>query len=83
MKLKLLLIFTLFSFSIQAQVSDFITVKKRNNRTLKTFFPGSTITFESVYGHFISGIIENIRNDSLFVKMYDVRTVPPNSALHA
>jgi hypothetical protein len=76
MKLKLLIILTLFSFSIQAQVSDFITVKKRNNRTLKTFFPGSSISFETVYGNFISGIVESIRHDSLFVKMYDIRTVP-------
>jgi len=37
---------------------------------------GSPISFTTVYGHGISGWITNIKNDSVFVKMYDVRTLP-------
>src|SRR6478736_1655796 len=76
MKLKLLIILTLLSLSLQAQVSDFITVKKKNNRTLKTFFPGSAISFETSSGSYVSGTIDIIRNDSLFIKMFDIRTYP-------
>lgn len=57
-------------------MSDFIRVKKRNNRTLKTFFTGSFISCQTVYGNYISGIIRDVRNDSVFIKEFDIRTVP-------
>lgn len=65
-----------------SQVSDFITVKKRNNRTLKTYFPGSIIAFQTVYGNYLNGIIQAIRHDSVFVKEYDIRAVPNEWGLH-
>lgn len=74
-------IFTLFillslSTTSFSQVSDFITVKKRNNRTLRSYFPGSAISCQTVYGNYISGTVYDVRNDSIFVKEYDIRTVP-------
>src|SRR6188508_776972 len=70
------IIFLVFSAPCFSQVSDFIKVKKRNNRTLKTFFPGSVISCQTVYGNYIGGIIKAIHDDSVFVKEFDVRAVP-------
>jgi hypothetical protein len=58
------------------QPSDFIVVKKKNNRTVKSFFPGSLITLETITGNGFSGPITEIRNDSVFIRRYDVRAVP-------
>ena len=68
-----LMIFSLCCFS---QVSDFIKVKKRNNRTLKTFFPGSIISCQTVYGNYINGTITQVKNDSVFVREFSVQAVP-------
>lgn len=59
-----------------SQASDFIVVKKRNNRTLKTYFPGSVIALQTVYGNYLGGIVQAIRHDSVFIKEYDIRVVP-------
>jgi hypothetical protein len=56
-----------------AQASDFISVKKKNNRTVKTFFPGLPISFETFDKRQVSGLITAIRNDSIFVKQWDIR----------
>lgn len=72
----LLVILTTVSAESFAQVSDFIKVVKRNNRTLKTYFPGSTISLQTVYGNNIFGTVQAIRNDSVYVKEYDIRSVP-------
>jgi hypothetical protein len=76
--LKLLLFTILLSASSQifSQASDFISVKKRNNRTIKTFFPGVSISFVTTYKRPVNGLITDIRHDSVFVKEWDVRTVP-------
>jgi len=75
---KILPVLTLLiiSSSCFSQVSDFIKVKKRNNRTLKTFFPGSIISCQTVYGNYIGGVITAIKNDSVFVREFDVRAIP-------
>lgn len=69
----LLFIFISASVSSFSQASDFISVKKRNNRTLRTFFPGVQISFETFDKRQVSGLITAIRNDSVFVKEWDVR----------
>jgi hypothetical protein len=76
--LKLLLLTILLSTSakIFSQASDFITVKKRNNRTIKTFFPGVSVSFLTVYKRPVNGMITAIQHDSIFVKEWDVRAVP-------
>ena len=66
----------LFCSAAFAQVSDFVTVKKRNNRTLTTYFPGSPITCETTFGYFINGYVEAVHSDSVFVKQYAVQMVP-------
>jgi hypothetical protein len=59
-----------------AQVSDFITVKKKNDRTVKSYFPGSPIVCETYSGNFFNGYVEAVRNDSVFIKQYDIRPIP-------
>lgn len=71
-----ILLLTLLLFSsvkIFSQASDFITVKKRNGKTIKTFFPGLYISFETVDKRPVTGLIMAIRNDSVFVKEVDIR----------
>ncbi|MDE3247418.1 MAG: hypothetical protein KGO82_02080 [Bacteroidota bacterium] len=56
-----------------AQASDFISVKKKNNRTVKTYFPGLRIQFTTEYGREVNGIIESIHSDTVFVREWDTR----------
>jgi len=58
----------IFSFS---QPSDFLLVKK-NNRTVKTFFAGSNISFQTLEGMY-AGRIDAINKDSLFISQFDIR----------
>lgn len=67
------LIFLFASCKTFAQASDFISVKKKNNRTVKTYFPGLRIQFTTVYGREVNGLIESIHNDSVFVREWDTR----------
>jgi hypothetical protein len=50
-----------------SQKSDFIVLKKRNNRTLKTYYPGEFISAVTYNGFPINGYIKDIRNDSVII----------------
>jgi hypothetical protein len=50
-----------------SQPSDFIVLKKRNNRTLKTYYPGAFISATTYNGFSINGFIKEIRNDSVII----------------
>lgn len=54
---------------------DYIVLKKRNNRTIKTYFPGTFISGSTYGGFAINGIIKDIRNDTVFVQQQDVYQV--------
>ena len=73
--LRLLLTTTLISvyFLATSQVSDFISVRKKNGRTIQSFYPGSPIIVETLQGSYLDGWVEEIKNDSVFVKVYDIR----------
>lgn len=58
----LLLSFAQLTFS---QQTDFIVLKKRNNRTVKTYYPGSFLSATTWNGFEINGYIKFIRNDSI------------------
>ena len=58
--------------------SDFISVRKKNGRHVKTFIQGSPIIFKTVYGSYVDGWINDIKEDSVFVKIYDVRRFTTN-----
>lgn len=76
--LRLFLPILLMSISVIAisQPSDFIVLKKRNNRTLKTYFPGTYISALTYTGFNLSGIIKQIKNDSVFIEQMEVRQMP-------
>ncbi|MFT3936781.1 MAG: hypothetical protein QM726_24365 [Chitinophagaceae bacterium] len=73
LKFLLLIILIPASLSGFSQASDFIVVKKGNNRTVKTFFPGVHIAFVTFDKRTADGEITAIRNDSVFVKEWDIR----------
>ena len=66
----------LFCFTAFSQVSDFVTVKKKNNRTYTTYFPGSAINCVTVQGYNLHGLVDAVHNDSVFVRQYDIRLTP-------
>jgi hypothetical protein len=74
--------FLLFLFSnflcllVFSQAGDFIVVKKHNGRTVKSFFSGLPISLQTESRSWVDGYITDIRNDSVFVKEYDVRQTP-------
>jgi hypothetical protein len=73
--LLLLLLIVLQQFSFSQTASDFIVIKKKNNRTVKTYFPGLIINFTTTFRQVVSGQIVRIQNDSVFVKEWDIRVV--------
>ncbi len=76
-KLFLVLLAGLMVFHAGAQSSsDFIVLKKKNNRTLRTYFPGSYLSGATYDGASLHGIIEKIKNDSIFLQQIDVRQLP-------
>lgn len=50
-----------------SQSSDFIVIKKHNNRTLKTYYPGAFISAVTHNGFSINGFIKDIRHDSIII----------------
>jgi hypothetical protein len=59
-----------------SQPSDFIVLKKRNNRTLKTYYPGAFISAVTYSGFPINGFIKEIRHDSIIILQQDRKLVP-------
>ncbi len=81
MKSTFLFFASLFSYALcLSQPSDFIVLKK-DTRTIKSFFAGSLIGFETD-GGFYSGKITAVKKDSLFINQYDVRQVPTNLGVY-
>ena len=76
LRLILFITFTLVSLLSHSQASDFIVVKKENGRTIQTFMAGKAIIFKTNTGALIDGQIKVIRDDSIFVVVCDIRTVP-------
>jgi len=68
MKQILLFILLLSTANVAlSQKSDFIVLKKRNNRTLKTYYPGEFISAVTYNGFPINGFIKDIRHDSVII----------------
>lgn len=81
MKSAFLFFVSLFIYALcLSQPSDFIVLKK-DSRTIKSFFAGSLIGFETD-GGFYSGKITAVKKDSLFINQYDVRQVPTNLGVY-
>ena len=75
MKPALLLFISSFMYAaVLSQPSDFVVLKK-DGRTIKSFFAGSNIGFETEQGYYL-GQVKSISKDSLFINQYDIRQVP-------
>ena len=75
MKTLCLLVLGLTLFScVNAQYSDILILKK-HNRTVRTFFPGDEIMFNTPV-HYFDAYITSVNNDSLFLIQYDIRQIP-------
>ena len=71
MQRLLILCFSIFfSVHLFAQPSDILSVKKKNGLAIKNFYAGSRIFFQTTEGYYVEGPIENIRNDSVFIRIY-------------
>ena len=66
----------LFANLLHSQQSDFIVLKKKNNRTLRTYYPGAFISAVTVSEFTINGFITAIRNDSLIIRQEERRLMP-------
>lgn len=77
--MKPFLLSTVLLFSILqsfAQQTDIIVLKKQNNRTLKTFGPGTFMSARLRNGFNVNGMITAIRHDSVYVQQVETRLVP-------
>lgn len=75
MKYFLIIGFLCVTIPVFTQPSDFILLKQRN-KTIATYFSGSTITFTSNTGAAMEANITQIKNDTLFLREYIIRQVP-------
>lgn len=67
------IIFFLFCTNVSAQQADFLLLKKKD-KTIARYFAGSEIEFTTVTGAYMNARIEGMKNDTLFLKEYIVRT---------
>ncbi len=72
---KIFIVIFFISQTAAAQSADFILVKKKN-KTIKTFFSGSHIAFQTTGGAYRDAEIKLIKNDSIFLREYIVNRVP-------
>lgn len=80
MKNLLLSFLSLLFCNICFAQTDFILLKK-NDRTLKTLFAGSEVSFiTSLRYH--SGRIDAVEKDSIYLLEYDVRQIPTNLGVY-
>jgi len=63
----------LMALKAGAQSSDYIVIKKKNNRTIQTYFAGAFISAVSFNGFNVNGYIKEIRHDSIYVRQQDTR----------
>jgi len=56
-----------------SQESDFIVLKKKNNRTVKTYAEGSFLSGRLYNGFDVHGYIRLIRNDSIYLVQQDIK----------
>jgi hypothetical protein len=73
--LLLIWLFCLSNFAF-AQSLDYISVRKQNGQVVKNFYSGSTILLQLNDGSYLAGPVQTIRNDSVYVTLYDIRYYP-------
>ncbi len=78
MALSILLLFCGYAMPIQGlgQKGSGVLFIKKNDRTIKTYFPGQDILVYNTGGGPVSGNIERITHDSLYLMYYQSGMVP-------
>jgi hypothetical protein len=71
MKPLLILALLLTGLATSAQQSDFFLLK-RSGKTVKSFFAGSYINFETKGGEIYSGYIKKVARDSVWVEYHEI-----------
>jgi hypothetical protein len=59
-----------------SQSLDYISVRKKNGSVVKNFYSGSDILLQQTNGIYLQGPIAAIRNDSVYLTIYDIRLFP-------
>ena len=72
--LLLILSFLFLHQAASAQSADYLSIRKKSGRVVKNFYAGGYIELITVDNSYIAGPIQAVRNDSLFVTIYDVRS---------
>lgn len=75
MKILFLASALLAGLVIHAQTSDFILLKHKS-KTVASYFEGGTIKFTNNSGSYVEANILRIKNDTLFLREYVVRSIP-------
>lgn len=78
MKPLLLVCLVFFVQTTSGQSLDYISVRKANGRVLKNFYTGTPILLQLTNGSYLQGPVQSVRNDSVFVMLYDIRYYPTN-----
>lgn len=81
MKIIIVLIISVFSFSSGISQSSDLIILKKKRRTLQTLFPGNEINFNTSTRYY-DGFIQSINHDSLFLFQYDIRQVPTSLGIY-
>lgn len=73
--MRLLLIFSVaFFYATNCAAQNDLLILKKNNRTVKTYFPGTEMDF-STDTRYYEGEVTAIKRDSVFLVQYDIRHV--------
>ena len=57
-KYLLLFVFALMTLWLSAQSGDYIVIKKKNNRTMQTYFAGAFISAQALNGFNVNGVYQ-------------------------
>lgn len=82
--MKQILLFISFVFCshfVFSQQSDFIVLKKKNNRTLRTYYPGAFISAVTHNDFEVNGFITAIRNDSLIIRQEELQLMASETGM--
>lgn len=71
----ILIVFLNAAAPLKAQQADYIQIKKKNDKVLKTYFEGAFFSAETFDGFRMHGIIKAIRNDSIIILQEENRLV--------
>jgi hypothetical protein len=76
MNLLLFCFLFLLSNFVSSQSPNYISVRKKNGQAVKNFYTGSHIILQLKDRSYLAGPILDVRKDSVYVALYDIRRYP-------